>query len=97
MKEHAFPNGTVAVKMHKRKRLTMVVAREDLDAALVARIEELERENRILRRKVTEMTSGRVLGGESAEGHGVTVARSDVPPVGYRPRPEHHRGDNEKP
>lgn len=53
---HSFPNGTVSVKMHKRKRLTMVVAREDLDATLVARIEELEKENRILRRKVTELT-----------------------------------------
>jgi len=42
--------------MHKRKRLTMVVAREDLDATLVARIEELEHENRVLRRKVTKLT-----------------------------------------
>ena len=56
MPEHSFPNGTVTVKMHKRKRLALVAAREDLDAALVDRIETLEHENRILRRKVTELT-----------------------------------------
>jgi uncharacterized protein (UPF0335 family) len=53
---HAFPNGTVAVKMHKRKRLTMVVAREDLEEVLVERIEALEHENRVLRRRISELT-----------------------------------------
>ncbi len=53
---HSFPNGTVTVKMHKRKRLTLVVAREELDATLIDRIETLEHENRILRRKVTALT-----------------------------------------
>jgi chaperonin cofactor prefoldin len=51
---HAFPNGTVAVKMHKRKRLTMVVAREE--EVLVERIEALEHENRVLRRRISELT-----------------------------------------
>lgn len=55
--EHAFPNGTVSVKLHKTKRLTLVVAREELDAALIERIEALEHENRLLRRKVTELSS----------------------------------------
>ena len=55
-REHSFPNGTVSVKMHKRKRLTLVVAREDLEAGLIERIEELEHENRVLRRKVTALT-----------------------------------------
>lgn len=52
---HSFPNGTVSVKLHKRKRLTLVVAREEMDAMLVERIEALEHENRVLRRKVCEM------------------------------------------
>ena len=56
MTSHAFPNGTVSVKMHKRKRLTLVVAREELDQAVLARMEQLESENRILRRKITELT-----------------------------------------
>jgi uncharacterized protein (UPF0335 family) len=46
----------VAVKMHKRKRLTMVVAREDLEEVLVERIEALEHENRVLRRRISELT-----------------------------------------
>jgi hypothetical protein len=53
---HSAPNGTVAVKMHKRRRLTLVVPREELDAVLIERIEALEHENRMLRRKVTALT-----------------------------------------
>lgn len=56
-KAHAFPNGTVSVKLHKRKRLTLVVAREELDAALIDRVELLEHENRLLRRKVMEQSA----------------------------------------
>lgn len=51
-REHSFPQGTVSVKLHKRKRLTLVVPREELDAAIVERLEALEHENRILRRKL---------------------------------------------
>jgi len=57
MSDHAFPNGTVSVKMHKRKRLTLVVAREDLEPLLVERIEALEHENTVLRRKLSSTTS----------------------------------------
>lgn len=66
-REHSFPEGTVSVKLHKRKRLTLVVGREELNAALVERIEVLEYENKMLRRKVTELTREYVdnsLGGE---------------------------------
>lgn len=53
---HSAPNGTVSVKMHKRRRLTLVVPREELDSLLIERVESLEKENRHLRRKVTELT-----------------------------------------
>lgn len=53
MGEHSAPNGTVSVKMHKRKRLTLVVPREELDAAVVEQIERLTRENAILRRNLS--------------------------------------------
>jgi hypothetical protein len=52
---HSAPNGTVSVKMHKRRRLTLVVPREELDALLIERVEALEKENRHLRRRVTEV------------------------------------------
>ena len=48
--EHSAPNGTVSVRMHKRKRLTLVVPRDELDEAIVSQIESLQRENAILRR-----------------------------------------------
>jgi len=55
MKTHSFPNGTVSVKMHKRKRLTLVVDRAELNEGLIARIEALEHENRTLRRRLYEV------------------------------------------
>lgn len=54
-REHSFPSGTVSVKLHKRKRLTLVADRGEFEAALIERMERLEHENRVLRRKVTEL------------------------------------------
>ena len=53
--EHSFPNGTVSVKMHKRKRLTLVVDRDELHEGVAERLEALEHENRTLRRVISEM------------------------------------------
>jgi hypothetical protein len=53
---HSNPNGTVSVRMHKRHRLTLVVSRDELDAALIEQLERLQHQNRMLRRKVTDLS-----------------------------------------
>jgi flavin-dependent dehydrogenase len=58
-REHLFPNGTVTVRMHKRKRLTLVADREEFDQLLVERVEKLEHENTVLRRLLSEARAAR--------------------------------------
>jgi hypothetical protein len=52
MTERYFPEGTVTVRLHRRKRLNLVVDRRELEEALVVDMEGLRIENERLKKKL---------------------------------------------
>jgi hypothetical protein len=56
MTERYFPEGTVTVRLHRRKRLNLVVDRRELEEALVVDMEGLRIENERLKKKLSDAT-----------------------------------------
>jgi hypothetical protein len=56
MTERYFPEGTVTVRLHRRKRLNLVVDRRELEEALVVDMEGLRIENERLKKKLGDTT-----------------------------------------
>jgi hypothetical protein len=54
--ERYFPEGTVTVRLHRRKRLNLVVDRRELEEALVVDMEGLRIENERLKKKLSDAT-----------------------------------------
>lgn len=50
---HLTEEGFVAVRLHKQRKRTLYVRREDIDQDIIDRIERLEHENTLLRRKLS--------------------------------------------